>query len=410
VRFTDDLLARSALGMRAGLGAMRAAMAALGHPERRTPVIHIAGTNGKGSTAAFVEAMARSAGRRTLTYTSPHLSRLNERIRVDGAPIDDDALAAALAPALAVAPPLTFFEAMTAAAFLASAEVDLAIVEVGLGGRLDATNVVESPIATGIVSIAKDHVKILGDTLALIAGEKAGIVKPGAPVVIGPMAAEAREAIVARAREVGAGEVIVVGSDVSWHGDELVGRVEARAEHLALGGAHQRDNAAVAAALAACVGLDRAAIEAGLAGASWPGRLERFTRGGVEVVLDCAHNPHGAAALARALPWVPERTLLVFGAMGDKGYLEMLDVLAPLATRRFYATPTLELPGRHPAPPAELAARHAGAIAGEGPAAIDRALAEAAPGDTLLVCGSIFLVGAVRAHLMGERLDRVLGP
>src|SRR5262249_13395836 len=148
VSLTEDLLARSGMGMRAGLDAMRAAMDALGHPERRTPTIHIAGTNGKGSTAAFVEAMARSAGKRTLTYTSPHLSRLNERIRLDGAPIDDAALDAVLARALAVTPPLTFFEAMTAAAFVAAVDADLAIFEVGLGGRLDATNVVDAPLAT----------------------------------------------------------------------------------------------------------------------------------------------------------------------------------------------------------------------------------------------------------------------
>ncbi len=182
-----ELYARVPRGIELGLDNMRASCTRFGNPEKRFDVIHVAGTNGKGSTCAVVESVARTAGKKTGLYTSPHLSRFAERIRVDGEPLGDIMLARILADVLARAPELTFFEAATMTAFVAFAEakVDLAIIEVGIGGRLDATNVVERPLACGIASIAFDHMDKLGGTLAEIAREKAGIAKQGVPLVLG---------------------------------------------------------------------------------------------------------------------------------------------------------------------------------------------------------------------------------
>ena len=195
-RALHDLYARVPLGMRLGLDAMRAACTRAGNPELSFEVAHVAGTNGKGSTCAMVESMARAAGKKTGLYTSPHLCRFAERIRIDGEPISDETLADVLDRALDLGPELSFFEAATLAAFLAfrDANVDVAVVEVGIGGRLDATNVVARPRVTAITRVALDHMDRLGDTLESIAREKAGIAKPGVAMVLGPMAHNVRAA------------------------------------------------------------------------------------------------------------------------------------------------------------------------------------------------------------------------
>ncbi|WP_437567390.1 bifunctional folylpolyglutamate synthase/dihydrofolate synthase [Sorangium sp. So ce542] len=437
---------RAPRGMVLGLDRVREALAALGDPHAGVAAVHVAGTNGKGSVCAMVESVARAAGLRAGLYTSPHLSRFAERIRVDGAPIGDAALERALSAALERVPaPLTFFEALTVAAFVAfrDAGVDLAIVEVGLGGRLDATNVLAAPLCTAITSIAFDHVALLGPTLADIAREKAGILKPGTPVVLGPLDPEADAAIEAAALAISAGPRLrVARAERGGSADEIAGErageiAVGRAGEIAVGragpsaratrvagpgrpalevelglrGAHQAENAGVACGIAWQLAgrwpeVERA-LPAGLAAARWPGRLERIDAGAAEVLLDCAHNPHGAEALAA---WLDEegpgaaRTTLVFGAMADKGWGEMLQTLAPRARRRLYATPQ----GRAAAPLDALRAIAPGEPIGDPRAAVARAIEVAGPGGLVVVTGSIYLVGEVRSALLGIASDPVV--
>jgi dihydrofolate synthase/folylpolyglutamate synthase len=388
------LYARVPLGIRLGLEPMQAACARAGHPERAFEAVHVGGTNGKGSTCAMLEASARAAGRRTGLYTSPHLVRFAERIRVDGAPIGDDALTTVLEEALEVGAELSFFETATLAAFLAfrAAGVELAVVEVGIGGRLDATNVLPAPRATAITGVAFDHMDRLGDTLGAIAREKAAIAKPGVPMVLGALGPEARGAAIEVAAARGARLVTAreLPSDV-WVG---------------LAGPHQRANAAVAWALGAELELSEAARREGTRAARWPGRLEHVdvTDGALagRFVLDGAHNPDGARALERALDG--ERVgALVFGALADKPWRAMLDVLGGVAAPRFYAPPA----GRAPADPALLAATLPGAAAPTLREGLRLAL-EAAGGDLVVVCGSLYLVGEARALLLGLAPDPIV--
>jgi len=430
-----ELQRRARRGMELDLSRMRQVLAAFGDPHRALAAVHVAGTNGKGSVCAMVEEVARRAGLRAGLYTSPHLARFAERIRIGGAPVEDAAFAAALEAALRRAPvELTFFEAMTTAALLAfrDAGVELCILEVGLGGRLDATNVVEAPLVTAITSIALDHTDVLGPTLAHVAREKAGILKPGSPVVLGPLNPEADRVIAEVAAAVGAGPIWRVGVGEGGEGEareiqvarrgrgvDVVGPGGRRASaELGLRGPHQADNAAVAcgvvwqlAARRPALALDAAlpaalaaALPAALAAARWPGRLERLDAGDATVLLDCAHNPHGAAALAAALEedgQRPEATTLVFGALADKGWQEMLKILAPTAARRVYTAPQ----GRAPAPLPALAAIAPGEAVPEPAAALARALAITPPGGLVVVAGSIYLVGEIRAALLNIPSD-----
>ena len=378
------LYARVPLGMRLGLDTMRASCTRHGHPERSFGVVHVGGTNGKGSTAAMVEAMARASGKRTGLYTSPHLCRFAERIRIDGAPITDEALTAVLRRVL-VDPDLSFFEAATMSAFLAfrDAAVDVAVVEVGIGGRLDATNVIPSPRCTAITRIALDHQDRLGDTLEAIAGEKAGIAKAGVPLVLGPIDRGPRDVIARIAGDAGAPIV-----DARPIPDDA---------EVGLAGAHQRyPNAAVAWTIAETIGIEEAARRSGLRDVRWPGRLERIEHTasyGGPWLLDGAHNPDGAEALVRALRRTPPEAI-VFGALADKAWPAMLDQLAEVDAPRFYAAPQ----GRAPAEGEALALRATDTVY----ATIDDALAAArrAAGDGLVVvCGSLYLVGDARAIL-----------
>jgi dihydrofolate synthase/folylpolyglutamate synthase len=396
------LYARIPLGMRLGLDPMREACARFGHPERAFESVHVAGTNGKGSVCAMVESIARAAGQKTGMFTSPHLCRFAERIQIGGEPIDDATLAKTLERALDGAPELSFFETATLAAFLAfrDAGVDIAIVEVGIGGRLDATNVLPPPRAAAITRVALDHTDRLGPTLLDIGREKAGIAKAGLELVLGPMAPDVRAAIDAVAHAHGATTVAAdQGASTISAGDV------AASAAIGLDGDFQRDNARVAAALGARIGASRDAIDRGLASVRWPGRLESITGAGAPArgfLLDAAHNPDGAGALARhvrSLHVPPGEVALVFGALGDKDWAAMLDAMAPFAATRVYIAP--QGGSRAAIDPAELAARHHGVVA----SSVAEALARARGASLVVVAGSLVLVGEARAVLLGLPRD-----
>jgi len=414
-----DLLARlqevRRVGVSLGLERVREVLGALGSPERRGRYVQIAGTNGKGSTAAMIAALVQAAGLRTGLYTSPHLSRFTERIRVDGREVDGDRLALLDRRIQATGVPLTYFEVATVLGFLAFADagIEVGVLETGLGGRLDATTAGPA-VATAITGIAFDHTELLGHTLGAIAREKAGIARPGIPLFLGPMPPEAEREIARVAEQVGA--------PVLRHGQDFASP-EVPAGGLA--GAHQRVNAALAVALsgallraAGVAPLAPDAVARALAGVRWPGRLERVPP---DVLLDCAHNPDGAAALRRHLDACIEaeraagrrrpRTLVISVVEG-KDAEAMLGLLAPRFDR-VYVTRSSSDRAMAPeelaalAPPALGAAVH---VVPEPMAALAAARAEPPPsGATLareiVVAGSIFLVGDLRARLLGEPLD-----
>ena len=427
--------------MALGLDRVMGALATLGNPERGIPAIHIAGTNGKGATAAFASSILRAAGTRVGLYTSPHLSRPNERIAVDGKPIADADFAAAVSAVHDAAEPigidLTFFEVMTAAAFVAfrTAGVEAMVIEVGLGGRLDATNVLDPAVAV-VTSVSLDHVAILGGTVAAIAREKAGIVKAGRPVVIAARDPEAVAAIESAAAAVGA-PAFVIERDARWIASRTGGfaiETSAPAPRLfvpdcviPLAGSHQRDNA-VAAALAVRIAFpatEPSAIRRGLGAARWPGRSERLRAGGVEVLLDGAHNPGAARALAAAVRegagalraqetgahGAQGKPVVLFGAMRDKEAAEVLSALASLDARAVVCV--APAPGlARSAPAAEMAVVARASLPGvpvEAAESVEsgftRALSLArdgeGPGGMVVVTGSLYLVGRVRESLVG---------
>jgi dihydrofolate synthase/folylpolyglutamate synthase len=405
------------------LGRVERLLAALGNPERHLPpVVHIAGTNGKGSTLAMLGAMLEAGGQRVDRYISPHLVRFNERILKRGTPIDEARLAACLerCEAANAGAPVTFFEITTAAAFLAFAEepADWVLLETGLGGRLDATNVVAKPRLCLLSPISMDHESYLGDTLAKIAGEKAGILKPGVPALIGRQRPEALTVIEARAAELGA-PLLVHGRD--WDAREEDGRlvVETRQRRLdlprpGLAGVHQIDNAGLATVAAlqlAEAGLGTAAIAQGLRDARWPARLQHLTQGpmtellpaGATLWLDGGHNPAAGQVLADSLgARARERPLhLIVGMLTTKDLAQFLAPLVPIAaSMRFVPVPDEPL-SRAPEDSVEIA-RSLGARAAAAASPLDavRAIvaAEAPPYD-VLICGSLYLAGDVlRTH------------
>jgi dihydrofolate synthase/folylpolyglutamate synthase len=389
------------LAMRFGLERMERALAALGHPEHRYPVLHVGGTNGKGSTCAMAAAALAAAGHRVGLYTSPHLVSFAERIQVAGVPIPDPALAAAIDEVRRACPwheaggegeRLTYFEFATLAGLLhfARSGVSVAVVEVGLGGRFDATTAV-APRVTVVARIGLDHTQLLGDTVEQIAFEKAGIFKAGVPAVVHALQPPgALETLRAEAQRKGAPFVVAPGD---------------YAGPVALAGPHQRGNAALAAEAlrqlrGAGVAVPEAAVAHGIATARWPGRLEDV--GGV--LLDGAHNPDGAAALAAALRALhPGRPVeLVFGVLSDKDHAGMLAALAGVARRLHVVAPAT--PRARPAAEVCALARERG-LAAEPHGSVAEALAcaRAAAGDGAVVCvaGSLYLVGEARALLLG---------
>jgi len=387
-------------GIKFGLENISTLAAELGHPERAFQSVHIAGTNGKGSVTAMVDAALRAAGHRSARFTSPHLVDLTERFVIDGRPVSADALSAVVADirraieelraraALSVQP--TFFEVTTAAAFelFRRGGVDVAVLEVGLGGRLDATNVV-SPLATAITSIALDHQMYLGSTLRDIAIEKAGIIKPNVPVVVGDLDRDAATAIEEIARERHAPIIRASVADVDGFS-------------VGLPGAHQRINAAVARRLLETLDtrglrVPREAIAAGLASPDWPGRLDlRRLPDGRELLLDAAHNTAGAAALASYLKDLPGPAApLVFAAMRDKDIRGMLTALLPVVGR-LIATRASNARSEDPAVIVDVARTLAPSVPITAEPSVTGALAaawRAAP--RIVVAGSIFLLGDV---------------
>lgn len=395
------------------LGRVERLLAALGHPERHLPpVIHVAGTNGKGSTVAMIRAGLESRGDRVHVYTSPHLARFHERIRVAGALIDEDALIALLERCEAAngGEPITFFEITTAAAFLAFAETpaEAVLLEVGLGGRLDATNVIDRPRLTVITPVSLDHQQYLGETLPEIAGEKAGILKPGIPCVVGPQAPEGLAAIEARAARIGA-PLLVHGQD--WQVWEERGRMAYLDEMGLLDlpkptliGAHQVQNAGAALAALRQLGLGDADCEAAVSRADWPARLQRLRRGPLataagacELWLDGGHNPAAGEALAEALRRLPARPLrLITGMLNTKDIAGYLRPLAPLVASLY----GVSIPGEAATLTAAetVAAARAVGIPAEtapDPAAALAAITAADPDCRVLICGSLYLAGQV---------------
>jgi len=435
------------------LAHMRGLLQALAHPERRFPSVLIAGTNGKGSTAATLASILRASGLKTGLYTSPHLVRINERIRVNEREISDDDFAALQGKVDQVAEGLvereelpwhpSFFEMMTAIAFeyFAREQVDLAVLEVGMGGRLDATNVVE-PLVSVITDVALDHQKFLGDTVSEIAREKAGIIRPGGTVVTLPQLAEANDVIGNTILDFGARAVNAVPyvppvSPASAHylvsnstknkliaeNAERTGEsfyrypLQVMGEQIlvetSLVGRHQLRNVALAIATAVelkQLGFEQISpktIETGIRETRWPGRFEALaTPGWPEMVVDVAHNPAGAWALRSALSerYEDRRLILVFGAMRDKAISEMTEILFPLAERVIATRP--ENPRAASPEEIQQAAARMGAeieLIEDVGSALERARTLAGKDALVVITGSIYLVGEVM-RLFGTRI------
>ena len=405
------------------LGRTERLLAALGDPHRRLPrTIHVAGTNGKGSTVAFLRAMLEAAGQRVHTYTSPHLVRFNERIRLAGKLVDDDALIAALERCERVnaGAPVTFFEITTAAAFSLYAEhpADWLLLEVGLGGRFDSTNVIADPAATIVTPVSIDHAEFLGDTIEAIAGEKAGIFKPGAPAIAGFQDERALRVLEGAARRA-LSPLMVAGRDfdVREENGRLIfedanGLLDLPLPRLA--GRHQHQNAAtaIAALRAVAPDLPARAFDDGLAHVEWPARLQRISRGkivelappGAEIWLDGGHNEDGARVMAEAIGEMASRKdaplALICGALATKDVRAILAHFVDLA-RCIVAVPVSgDHYGRTPADVAG-AARDLGVFAQEASSVEDAIRAVAAmkwaKPPRILICGSLYLAGAALA-------------
>lgn len=402
------------------LDRIAARLKALNQPERRLPpVFHVAGTNGKGSTIAFLRAFLEAAGYRCHIFTSPHLIRVNESIRLAGRLIPDDQLLALLDEVEAAGgEPVTGFEALTAAAFLAfsRARADASLVEVGLGGRTDATNLIPQPLVTAVTRISYDHQRFLGDSLAAIAEEKAGIFKPGRPAVVADQPdAAVRERLIAAAHAVGAPLLL---HDRDWRvtPEEDGFRYQGPGWVFdlplpGLVGRHQIMNAGTALAMIEAAGrfeVDRDSVRSGLSQVAWPGRLQRLGGGrladllpdGCELWVDGAHNDSGGEALGRqaALWRTTGATLdLIFGVRADKDPSAILAPLAPNVAR----LRAVEIPGDSSSLPSTETARHARALGiadvetAESITGAIESLVDSRVPQRILICGSLYLAGAV---------------
>ncbi len=404
---TEYLYALKAGGVKFGIDRMRRLAETLGQPERSYPVIHVAGTNGKGSVSAMLDAILHAAGWRTGLYTSPHLVKLGERVQVDRRLLTEAEIVAytnelrplaAQAAASAADEHATFFEFMTAMAFLQfqRQRADIAIVEVGLGGRLDATNVVQ-PEITVITSIGLDHIAELGGTVELIAREKAGIIKPGRPVVIGRLPPEAEQVI----REVAAGLRAPVHSVRETFGDELR---TYPATNLA--GDYQRWNAATATLVARLLPakwkLTEAGISRGLQLVNWPGRWQHTTLGGRPLILDASHNPEGTQVLEQNLRQLIAETgrkpVIIAGALGEFRARTLLEVICRHAREIHLVTPHQARASSFEelialVPPENRTLVHRGTVEQLFPDADTCTVG--GPDDTVVVTGSIYLLGEV---------------
>jgi dihydrofolate synthase/folylpolyglutamate synthase len=417
----DDLFRRRRFGVKLDLLAPRRALEALGDPAVEVPVVHIGGTNAKGSTAAMAEAILRADGRRTGLYTSPHLHRFTERIRVSGAELDRAEVIEHYRRVTEVAPTLTFFEVTTLLAALAFAahQVEVAVIEVGLGGRLDATNLFTAAV-TGLGPVGREHTAYLGQNLERIAWEKGGLLRPRVPAATTACSDETVARVLRRLAEVKGTPLYELGRDFHLDRDPAGGSPGYRGPGgdlllppLPLLGAHQEENAALALALTgllpATLRPSSAARRAGLASVSWPGRMERLP-GPPAVLLDCGHNPQAVETLLTALRSVPRRrTIVVLAAMADKELGTIVPALVAVADQAI-VTAVAYYRGADPA----LLVRHVPEAwrsrvetAPDVPAALARARELAGPDDLILVAGSVFLVGEARAALLGEPGDPV---
>lgn len=424
--YADSVRHLYALGNELKIGAkwtldrMQVLMARLGHPERLDCLVHVAGTNGKGSTAAMIAAALRASGRRVGLFTSPHLISPTERIQIDGDPISETRFAQAFEAVHHAALALqaegaidahpSYFETVTAMAFWLFAGRDgqppcqTSVIEVGLGGRLDATNVV-TPQVSVITPVSFDHESFLGNTIESIAAEKAGIIKPDVPVVVSrqnpaPRAVIASRAESLRAPIVDAATLPVTNASFLPFGCRFV--LDGLEYGCPLPGRHQFQNAITAIAACRLLQLPPTAVQLGLASAKWPGRLE-YMRRSPDFILDGAHNPAGAAALASYVrEFLTNRPVwIVYGTMRDKAIDEVVDLIFPLADRLILTAPDFPRALR-PEAIVELAGQNEATIAPNVPSAI--AAAEKAPPDTAVIfTGSLFLVGEVRAHLLAAR-------
>jgi dihydrofolate synthase / folylpolyglutamate synthase len=382
---------------------MTEACALFGNPERAFKAVHVAGTNGKGTVSAFLASMSQAAGVETGLYTSPHLVRFAERIRIQGEPLRDERLAFWIDEVLERAPHLTFFEATTLIAFLAFREsgVQRAIIEVGLGGRLDATNVIPPPEVAIVTRVAYDHMEELGNSLTSIAREKAAIIKPGCLVVVGKLHPDALSEVQLRTREVGA-TLLPLGSPEPVAGAPLA------YPRLSMVGS----NLAVAVTAGRALGIAPEHLARGVETINWPGRNELLHRNRKELtLLDCAHNPDGAVALSHALdPNLLDvesrhQIALVFGTVVGKDYKAMLQRLAQSAAHRVYVAPPID----RAEDPRKYLKVLPGEVASDVPSALMRARALVGVDGVVVVTGSIFLVGAARAALLDLPRDPAVG-
>ncbi|HEY9247769.1 MAG TPA: folylpolyglutamate synthase/dihydrofolate synthase family protein [Rariglobus sp.] len=411
----EYLFSLKAKGVKFGIDRMRLLVEGIGHPERATPVIHLAGTNGKGSVAAMLEAVFSAAGWRTGLYTSPHLVKLGERVQVARTLLSEAEIVAYADELLPVAEAVSrgspddhpsFFEFMTAMAFLqfARKRCDIAIIETGLGGRLDATNVVDPEVAV-ITSIGLDHCDMLGDTLEKIAAEKAGIIKPGKPVVIGRLPPEA-EAVIRRVAAEKKAPVISVRA--------VFGEAIANYPTTALAGDYQRWNAATATLVARCFAprwrLGESVVARGLQTTRWPGRWERTTIGGRALILDASHNPEGAAVLEGQLRALVAETgrkpVVVTGVLGAARARPLLETISRYAAEIHLVMPQQSRASGFGELEALIPKAFGGrvtrtTVAGVFPDA--RTCTAGGPDDTVVVTGSIYLLGEVMARIEPQR-------
>ena len=417
-------------GRKFDLEAIRAILATLGNPERRYPTAIVAGTNGKGSTCAMLAAILERAGYRTGLYSSPHLVRVNERIRVNGQELSDNDFAAAftavhqaverLIEARVLPYQPSFFEYLTAVAFqhFASAAVDFAVLEVGMGGRLDATNVTDASVSV-ITNVDLDHQEFLGNTLTAIAAEKAGVIKPGRPVVSGCEHPEVREVVRQKCREAGVELIETLGLQSSSNLFHINGRYSFDLQAagcnitgitLKMAGRFQVKNALTAATAAARLAqagfnIPPGAIRDGLQAASWPGRLEMIRHRPL-VLLDGAHNPAAAREVAEFIRghYAERRLRLVYASMRDKDIAEISSILFPLAHTVYLTRPGLD---RAALPEAILESSRfqpRQTVMEPDPArALEQAIFSSLPDDIILVAGSLFLVGAVKKAVLEGR-------
>jgi dihydrofolate synthase/folylpolyglutamate synthase len=418
----ERLYARRRFGIRPGVERVRLLLDRLGNPEQSFQSIHIVGTNGKGSTSAFLASILSASGLRTALFTSPHLISFSERFRIDGREVSQQRLEQLLAAVLAAAPEeATFFEIVTALAalYFSEEQVDIAVLEAGMGGRSDATAALPG-IMTVITPISLDHCDYLGTTLELIAAEKTGIAEPGTPVVIGLQTPEAASAINAclcddTNRLIWTDKTVSVvrncDGTLNYHG------IYATLNALTPGipGRYQTENASLALAAAEVISsagfsMTEESLRSGISHARWPGRMETIP-GTPPLLLDGAHNPSGAGALAEALGDIHYRKLLlVLGVMGDKDVREIVSALAPLTATCYCVSPAINRAMDDVELSAIIADLGVPAIAcGSVANGIQSARRDAGADDLILVCGSLFTVGEAKAWLAGEVFDGIRG-